>query len=122
MANDRNDHGHFPKKYTREETAEILGMSVATLDREPCDGRIPDDGKRRVILQIVPDERYPHMWRIKLPGGGLSEMPSRPRVRDAAMSHALMLLNSQNNRRETGSEAPPVRSNHSTARLGRWAA
>jgi hypothetical protein len=40
MANDRNDPGHFPKKYTREETAEILGMSVATLDRERRDGRI----------------------------------------------------------------------------------
>ena len=76
-------------------------------------------GKGRALLRIVPDGRYPDMWRVKLPTGGLSEMANRTRVRDAAISHALMLLN---NRQETGTEAPPVRSNQSNARLGRRAA
>jgi hypothetical protein len=80
------------------------------------------DGKGRALVQIVPDGRYPDMWRVKHPAGCLSEMANRTRARDAAISHALMILNSHNSRQETDTEAPPVRSNQSNARLGRRAA
>ena len=80
------------------------------------------DGKGRALVQIVPDGRYPDMWRVKHPAGCLSEMANRTRARDAAMSHALMLLNSQNKRQETDTEAPPIRSNQRNARMGRRAA
>jgi hypothetical protein len=80
------------------------------------------DGKGRALLQIVPDGRYPNMWRFKLPSGRLSEMANRTRAKDAAMSHALMLLNCENKRQETGAEPPPTRSNQTNARVGRRAA
>lgn len=80
------------------------------------------DGKGRALLQIVPDGRYPNMWRIRLPCGRLSEMANWPRARDAAMSHALMLLNGQNKRQETCTEGPPARSNLPNARTGQRAA
>ena len=51
------------------------------------------DGKGRALVQIVPDGRYPDMWRVKHPAGCLSEMANRTRARDAAISHALMILN-----------------------------
>jgi hypothetical protein len=95
------------------------------MDVKDCVGttqRFRLDGKGGAFLRIAPDGRYPGMWRIKFPSGRLSEMANRTRVTDAAMSHALMLLNSQNNRQETGREALPVRSNQSTARRGRRAA
>jgi hypothetical protein len=80
------------------------------------------DGKGKGLMQIVPDGRYPEMWRLRLPSGGQSEMANWTRVRDAAMSYTLMLLNCQNNPQETGTEGPPVRSSQSTAPLGRRAA
>ena len=35
---------------------------------------------------IVPDERYPQMWRIRRPNGSLSDMLNRTRAKDAAMA------------------------------------
>jgi hypothetical protein len=80
------------------------------------------DGKGKGLLQIVPDGRYPNMWRLKLPSGKQSEMANRTRARDAATSHALMLLNGENKRQETRAKAPPVRLKRSNARVGRRAA
>jgi hypothetical protein len=33
---------------------------------------------------ITPDERYPKMYRVRLPDGSLSDMVNRTRARDAA--------------------------------------
>lgn len=64
--------------------------------------------KRRTSLavEIVPDDIYPGMWRIKMPGGDLSAMVNRARVRDAARSILLGILNAQ----ETVPGGPPMRS------------
>jgi hypothetical protein len=80
------------------------------------------DGKGRAILQIGSDGRYPDMWRIRLPGGGQSEMANWTRVRDAAVSHALATLNGQNKRQETSAQAPAIRSRRSRGPQGRKAA
>jgi hypothetical protein len=34
---------------------------------------------------IIPDEKYPGMWRVKYPDGQLSDMVNRTRAKDAAM-------------------------------------
>jgi hypothetical protein len=64
--------------------------------------------KRRTSLaaEIVPDDTYPGMWRIKAPDGELSAMVNRTRARDAARSILLGILNTQ----ETVPGGPPMRS------------
>jgi hypothetical protein len=37
-------------------------------------------------FSIVPDEKYPQMWRVKYPDGRLSDMVNRTRAKDAAMA------------------------------------
>jgi hypothetical protein len=59
-----------------------------------------------VAVEIVPDDTYPSMWRIKTPDGNLSAMVNRTRVRDAARSILLNILNTQ----ETVPGGPPMRS------------
>jgi hypothetical protein len=49
-------------------------------------------GKRR-LKQIVADERWPGMWRVRLPDGTLSDMVNRTRAKDAAQALAVRLLN-----------------------------
>ena len=50
-------------------------------------------GSSKVLAEIVPDDKYPGMWRIKLPGAPLSDMVNRTRAKDAAMYLALKELN-----------------------------
>jgi hypothetical protein len=37
-----------------------------------------------VLATVVPDERFPSMWRIKWPDGRVSDMVNLARARDAA--------------------------------------
>jgi hypothetical protein len=71
---------------------------------------VPD---RRVVGRVVPDEKWPGMWRVKLPGG-LSEMVNLARARDAALDwsatprcHKVL----QQNQRRFSAPASPVRLN-----------
>ena len=50
---------------------------------------------------IVPDQKYPTMWRVRRPDGTLSDMVNRTRAKDAAM---LMLGRDLN---EPAEEAQP---------------
>jgi hypothetical protein len=50
-------------------------------------------GRRKPVLRIVPDARYPTMWRVQRPDGSLSDMANRTRAKDAARSVALGTLN-----------------------------
>jgi hypothetical protein len=46
--------------------------------------RAPRDvNPNRLPKGIVPDERYPDMYRLRLPGGGLSDMVNLTRAKDA---------------------------------------
>jgi hypothetical protein len=40
-------------------------------------------GSQYVPPGIVPDDRYPGMYRIRIPGGGLSDMVNLTRAKDA---------------------------------------
>jgi hypothetical protein len=50
-------------------------------------------GKGKPVVTIVPDEKYPSMWRVELPDGRLTDMVNRTRTKDAAQSIALSILN-----------------------------
>jgi hypothetical protein len=43
-------------------------------------------GNRLSGYSVVPDQKYPQMWRVKCPDGRLSDMVNRTRAKDAAMA------------------------------------
>jgi hypothetical protein len=45
---------------------------------------------RRAVIDVVPDKRWPTMWRVKL-GDQLSDMANITRAKDAAMATARKL-------------------------------
>jgi hypothetical protein len=47
----------------------------------------------RLLATVEPDQKWNGMWRVRLPGGYLSDMVNRSRARDAAISLALGTLN-----------------------------
>src|SRR5437868_4852609 len=49
-------------------------------------------GKGKPVVTIVPDAKYPAMWRVRLPDGRLTDMANRTRAKDAAASIALGIL------------------------------
>jgi hypothetical protein len=57
-------------------------------------------------VEIVPDDSFPGMWRVRKQDGSLSDMVNRTRARDAARSILLGILNAQ----ETASGGTPMRS------------
>lgn len=42
----------------------------------------------KCVGEIVPDEKWPGMWRIRHPNGTLSDMANLSRAKDAAMALA----------------------------------
>jgi hypothetical protein len=48
---------------------------------------------QRKMVSIVPDGKYPGMWRVRKWDGTLTDMVNRTRAKDAAVSIALGLLN-----------------------------
>lgn len=58
----------------------------------------------RKLVEIVQDDRYPTMWRVKRPDGSLTDMVNITRARDAARGLALKVLN----REETLQVALPM--------------
>jgi hypothetical protein len=37
-------------------------------------------------IKVIPDDKYPNMWRVKLPNGTLSDLLNRTRAMDLARS------------------------------------
>jgi len=61
--------------------------------------------KGRQLLRVVPDKKYPDMWRVERPDGSLTDMVNRSRAKDAGTAIALALLNTRKSMRG----APSVR-------------
>ncbi len=59
----------------------------------------------RTMATIEPDQTWPGMWRVRLPKRQPSDMVNLTRARDAAVSLALAVLNTE----EAPVEAPPMR-------------
>jgi hypothetical protein len=66
--------------------------------------RLRNDGASPVV-EVVPDSRYPNMWRVRAPSRPDSDLVNRTLAREAARSILLSILNS----RETPPEAAPIR-------------
>src|SRR5260370_38476329 len=64
------------------------------------------DGKGKAPVTLVPDDKWPNMWRVRCPGGRLSDMANRVWAKDASITIALRLLNGK----EKATEAPYRRS------------
>jgi hypothetical protein len=47
---------------------------------------------RREVLTLVQDDTYPHLYRIRYPGGWISAPANISRAKDAAYGHARYLL------------------------------
>jgi hypothetical protein len=45
------------------------------------------------LVRVVPDEKYPGMWRVRSPDGRLSDMANITWAKDAAATMALAVLN-----------------------------
>jgi hypothetical protein len=67
-------------------------------DRLLVNGRLSD-------VSIVPDEKYPIMWRVRRPDGSLSDMTNRTRAKDAAEVLALSILNHEETPAQAASAA-----------------
>jgi hypothetical protein len=48
---------------------------------------------QRKLAEVIPDAKWAGMWRVRLPGGHLTDMVNISRARDAARSLALADLN-----------------------------
>src|SRR5262249_43410067 len=60
----------------------------------------------RLLATVEDDAEWAGMYRVRLPGGYLTDMVNLTRAKDAAIGLVLAKLNSQ----ETVAEAPPMRS------------
>jgi hypothetical protein len=49
--------------------------------------------RNRFMASIERDSKYPNMWRVRLPDGGLPDMANISWARDAARALALAQLN-----------------------------
>lgn len=71
-------------------------------------------GQRDPVAEVVPDGKWPGMWRLRLlPSGNLSDMVNLSRANDAAVVRVMRVLNAKKPPLEggmTGSGLPePVR-------------
>lgn len=53
---------------------------------------------RKPLAHVVPDGKYPKMWRIQWPDGSLSDMVNLSRAKDAAMVLAMRQLSTGNSK------------------------
>lgn len=60
-------------------------------------------GKKSPSAEIIPDTRWPNMWRIRRPDGTVTDMVNKARARDAAKQILFSVLNA----RETAPGASP---------------
>jgi len=60
----------------------------------------------RLLATVEDDAEWVGMYRVRLPGGHLTDMANLTRAKDAAISLVLAKLNSQ----ETDAEGSPMRS------------
>lgn len=66
------------------------------------------EGRSGALLHVVPDGKYPNMWRIRSLTGRFSDMTNLSRAKDAAASVALGEVNaSGGERRATDRRTEP---------------
>jgi hypothetical protein len=81
----------------RKRATELIGATL-TWKRSGKGWRL-FDGKRR-FGEVVPDSKYPNMWRIVLSGGRLSDMANLSWARNAVLEAATRELQYEARQRE----------------------
>jgi len=74
-------------------------------------------GSRRPLVHVVPDDRWPGMWRLVWPDGRLSDMVNLARAKDAAIAicergppaRDRRRFNWKYDRSKAAAQAPPMR-------------
>jgi hypothetical protein len=62
------------------------------------------------LLRVVPDTKWPAMWRIEFPDGKLSDLGNLTRIKDAAAGIAVAMLDQQKEVQEQPQDGSPMRS------------
>jgi hypothetical protein len=73
-------------------TGHIYGRKDFTWAEHPDGWALHAMGHRDAIVRIVPDGVWPGMWRIRHPGGRLSDMANLTWAKDGAIAVAMRLL------------------------------
>jgi hypothetical protein len=82
-------------------------LSLGLKWHQDGDGYALSHGRRRAMLHVVPDAKYPGiLWRVRHPDGRLSDMVNLSRAKDAARAIALAALAPKGNSAKRGGEAP----------------
>jgi hypothetical protein len=63
----------------------------------------------RELAHLVPDGKWPSMWRVRMPDGRLSDMANKAWAKEAAYALALRTLHSNQGHQEKPLEASPMR-------------
>jgi hypothetical protein len=69
------------------------------------------------LARVVPDEKYPGMWRVRSPEGRLSDMANLTWAKDAAASMALAVLNRAGHERTDGGRGPQTEKRKSAVQV-----
>ena len=64
-------------------------------------------GRHTASAEVIPDDRWAGMWRVRCPDGCVTDMVNRVRTRDGAKSILRAVLNSQETPQERPSGAIP---------------
>ncbi len=72
-------------------------------------------GHRNAIVHVVPDQRWPGMWRIRHPDGRLSDMANLTWAKDGAKGLAMRLLDPRRRAEQERLDSPPMRQNDEAA-------
>jgi hypothetical protein len=85
----------------------IVGRDRLTWRKEGNHLYLYHRSSRRPLVGVVPDSKYPKMFRVQYPNGTLSDFVNLTRAKDAAAVFALRALNSK--AQESASERPTGR-------------
>jgi hypothetical protein len=95
---------------TRKQSHSIVGRDRLTWRKEGEHFFLYHRSSRRPLVGVVPDPKYPGMFRVQYPNGELSAFANLTRAKDAAAVFALRGLNSKV--QESAAERPTVRQNN----------
>jgi hypothetical protein len=91
-ASENNERTAFPGRLGHpQETADPAASGSARHLHWVGDG-LHVSGRERAIVRIVPDGKYPVMWRVQQNNGHLSGMLNRTTAKDAALGLAMRML------------------------------
>jgi hypothetical protein len=96
-------------------TGHIYGRKDFTWSKHADGWALHAIGHRNAIVHVVPDGVWPGMWRIRHPGGQLSDMANLTWAKDGAIAVAMRLLDPRRRIEQPANGGPSMRQNGSAA-------